>query len=153
MLPLPQPSAAMVHVCIAPESGPPPAEWPASGANLRLRTTTTPGEVFIRWDDVESKCVGTYELFYHPQEHTHAPLGQLTRKHHRTALIISSVEASGNIIPNETLFTAYVHQQSTNVATGCYSVRWKNIWGQTSALSTVACVYPDDAGVQPYVNA
>ncbi len=134
VLPLPQPSAALVHVCIAPVAGPPPAEWPAGGANLRLRTTTTPGEVFIRWDDVESKCVGTYELFYH---------------HEREF----SSETTANIIPSESLFTAFVHQQVGPVATGCYSVRWKNIWGRISPMSAAVCVKPGEGDAQLYVNA
>jgi hypothetical protein len=39
-LPLPQPSAALVHICIAPVSGRPAAVWPAggTGANLRYET-------------------------------------------------------------------------------------------------------------------
>ena len=134
VLPLPQPSAALVHVCIAPVAGPPSAEWPADGANLRLRTTTTPGEVFIRWDDVESKCVGTYELFYHHE-------GEV------------SSETTANLIPSETLFTAFVHQQAGPVATGCYSVRWKNIWGRISPMSAAVCVKPGEGDVQLYVNA
>eukprot|EP01044_Picomonas_judraskeda_P002966 COSAG03_NODE_229_length_10305_cov_30.967085_4_plen_419_part_00 len=134
VLPLPQPSAALVHVCIAPVAGPPSAEWPADGANLRLRTTTTPGEVFIRWDDVESKCVGTYELFYHHE-------GEVSR------------DTTANIIPSETLFTAFVHQQAGPVATGCYSVRWKNIWERISPMSAAVCVKPGEGDAQLYVNA
>ena len=123
-LPLPQPSTALLHVCVAPPGGAPSTLSPPT--NLRLRTTTTPGEVFVRWDDVPTKCVGKFELFF-------------------------GGNTSASIMPGETLFTAFVHQQRTAVASGCYSVGWVDAWGHSSPPSAPVCV--KDGATQPYVNA
>ena len=133
---------------------------------VRLRTTTTPGEVFIRWDDVPTKCVGTYELFYHKTP------GQLQRSAAagaaagRAAASTSAsdretardLEGSGgngnvNIIPSETLFSAFVHQQAGNVAVGCYAVRWTDIWGQASPMSAEVCLKTGEGEPRQYINA
>ena len=133
-LPLPQPSAALVHVCVAPAGGAPKPLWPSAGAGLTLRATTTPGEVFVRWSDVPSKCVGTYELFY-------SAGGEETWS------------AVDNVIPSDTLVTAFVHQQAGAEAAGCYSVRWVNAWGGKSALSPEVCVAAGEGGPLPFANA
>ena len=134
-LPLPQPSVALVHVCtysggtdIPPATGNTP--WKPA---LRLRATTTPGEMFVRWADVDTKCLGSFELAWA-----------------RTAS-----SSFSPVLPSDTLFTAFVHQQphASAAATGCYKVRWTNMWGATSPFSKAVCVKPGQGTPRPFVNA
>lgn len=138
---------------------------------VRLRTTTTPGEVFIRWDDVPTKCVGTYELFYHKtpgqlQRSTTAGAAATGAAAGRAAASTSAsasdrdaasdLEGSSgnvNIIPSETLFSAFVHQQAGTVAVGCYAVRWTDIWGQASPMSAEVCLKTGEGEPRQYINA
>lgn len=132
-LPLPQPSVALVHVCIAPAGGAPKPVWPSGGAGLKLRTTTTPGEVFVRWSDVPSKCVGSYKLFYSAESDANW----------------SAVE---NIVPSDTVVTAFVHQQPGVTAAGCYKVRWVDMWGGESEMPPEVCVAAGEGEPLPYTN-
>ena len=104
----------------------------------QLRATTTPGEVFVRWADVETVCVGTWELFWRPG---------------RSAG--SGGEQWQSLIGAETLFTSFVHQQPlpAAVAAGCYKVRWRNVWGSASPFSPVVCVANGEGVPREYLNA
>ena len=50
---LPQPAVLLVHACY-PTSAVDQGEELSAPAGLTLRTTTTPGQVFLRWEDVPS---------------------------------------------------------------------------------------------------
>jgi hypothetical protein len=155
-VPLPQPSVVLVHICLGSRAAP---TTPPTG--LRLRTTQTPGQVFVRWDDVISRCVSTYEVLYSPSSATKAS-GPFVRVNHA-----------------DTLFSAHVHQQRaamaatknqsgsalggrgagpgtravtgidagakgganarTMVAVGCYKIRMVDYYGQSSPSSAAVC--------------
>jgi hypothetical protein len=110
----------------------------------QLRATTTPGEVFVRWADVETVCVGTWELFWRPG---------------RGRSAAGSGGGGGqqwqSLIGAETLFSSFVHQQPlpAAVAAGCYKVRWRNVWGSASAFSPVVCVTNAEGVPREYLNA
>jgi len=161
-VPLPQPSVALVHICYGDGSNhhgtdsnityttpdPPPAP-----AGLQLRTTTTPGELFVRWTDVATRCIRTYELLYTPKETTPPP----------------PIDSFVRINVKDTIFSAFVHQQEAGsgeeggdnnanaaanaAATGCYAIRVIDYYSQTSKVSKPVCVGSGvGARLQPFVN-
>lgn len=164
-VPMNQPSVALVHICYTETAGgtkggggggadtgstgpytildPPPAP-----VGLRLRTTTTPGELFIRWDDVATRCINTYELLYTPHETAPPP----------------PVTSFVRINTKDTLFTAYVHQQrrqrsngdaggaASFAPRGCYAIRVIDYFSQSSEVSEPVCVGSIASTLQPFVN-
>jgi hypothetical protein len=98
----------------------------------------------VRWADVETVCVGTWELFWRPG---------------RGRSAAGSGGGGGqqwqSLIGAETLFSSFVHQQPlpAAVAAGCYKVRWRNVWGSASAFSPVVCVTNAEGVPREYLNA
>ena len=154
-VPLPQPSVALVHICYGGGYTTPP-DAPPAPSGLTLRTTTTPGELFIRWTDVATRCIKTYELLYTPDETTPPP----------------PVNFFVRINVKDTIFSAFVHQQHNSgqgeedggshqnasavaaaaAAKGCYAIQVVDYYSQVSAVSKLVCVGSLGARLQPFLN-
>jgi hypothetical protein len=123
----PQPSVHLVHVCSPPLSAGAIVP-PSRVANVALRVTPTvsPPTVFVRWDQVDERCVQTYEVLWQ-RNRTHAdPKAVLTR-----------------VNGEDLVSAAFVHAQpvATGVgAHGCYSVRATNYWGVSGPVSDEVCL-------------
>jgi hypothetical protein len=125
---LPQPAVVLLHAC---ETKTPVPLAPPTG--LVLRTTTTPAQVFVKWTDVASRCVRTFELSYSA----------------------SKTGAFARVNPEDGIFSAFVHQQASGkaAAVGCYKVAWTDYWGQRSAESAAVCIQGGQGLPKPFVNA
>lgn len=125
---LPQPSVVLLHVCFPAAASSP---LPVPGG-LKVRTTTTPAQTFVRWNDVPSRCVHTYKVLYSP----------------------AAGEPFVPVANQSTIVTATVHQQATparGFAQGCYKVGWVDYWGAASAYSDAVCVQGKGLP-RPFVN-
>ena len=111
---LPQPSIVLLHVCETKTAAP-----LAPPAGLVLRTTTTPAQVFVKWTDVASRCVKTFELSYSA----------------------TAAGAFARVNADDSIFSAFVHQQTAGTAAvGCYKLAWTDYWGQSSKASAAVCI-------------
>ena len=126
---LPQPSVVLLHVCHPGRSM--GALVPPQG--LSLRSTSTPGQVFVRWSDVPSRCIKSYELYYARNEHAEFV----------------------KINWDDTIFTAFVHQQATTAvsASGCYKLAWVDYWGFRSRNNPSLCIDANAGLPKNFVNA
>jgi hypothetical protein len=125
----PQPSVHLFHICSPPLSSGSVAEPPrVTAVQLRVTPTVSPPTVFIRWEQVDERCLQTYEVLWR---------GNQTSK--PTDVVFERVNDL------DLVSAAFVHAQpamrtDSLGAHGCYSVRATNYWGVSGPSSTEVCL-------------
>jgi len=115
---LPRPGVSLV--LLSADSGEPPSR-PTNVRTEQYRGTTIGDDLFLSWDDVETRSIRTYEVL-----RADTPDGPFER--------LNAVDL---------LASAYLHSPTDSVnPTGYFAVRTVDYWGRTSPLSKV--IGPED---------
>mgnify|MGYP003885264295 FL=1 len=106
---LTQPSVHLLHVC---GSAGDVSRLQVKRLRARVTPTKSPPTVFLRWDQVDERCIETYEVYWNGEKLNDVML----------------------------LHSVYVHAQGGDSASGCYRVRAVDYWMRRGEFSDEVCV-------------
>ena len=109
---LTQPSVHLLHVCGSSDV----SRLQVKRLRARVTPTKSPPTVFLRWDQVDERCIETYEVYW------------------------NGVKLNDVML----LHSVYVHAQEggggDSSASGCYRVRAVDYWTRRGGFSEAVCV-------------
>jgi rubredoxin len=124
---VPTPSVGLFHICSAPPAS---APLPAMVKDVQLRVTPTkdPPTVFIRWGDIDERCIATYMVEWTADN---ASVVAEANDGTTTWTRINNMQ--------DTIFAAHVDVRNAQLS-GCYRVIAKDYFNRTSPAGPVACM-------------
>ena len=112
---LTQPSVHLLHICGGGGGDDDVSRLQIKRLRARVTPTKIPPTVFLRWDQVDERCIETYEVYWNGEK------------------------LNGDVM---LLHSMYVHAQGDNGdgAKGCYRIRAVDYWMRRGSFSDEVCV-------------